>query len=361
MPGTGATVRGALLAATLACSVATAAEEKLTVFQGAPENGGDFGAISYRNPGGETFHEQWQLTAQLADGALLTIVFGVHNAGPGDGHGTVVARYLPAQGAPVIEAIDAGEPQSGTGAFDLRLGRSALALKGGSYDISVRGAQIGFVGRIEPLAPSYAAGDGKISGTAKERYFGWEVIVPRGRLEGELTTGDTRRKVEGYAYIDHTESTLLESEFSRTWRSLRLHAPDWTVNFLLIDGLPGSSRFVLVQRIEAGGSMRASTDCTLSGDWQRFETRGATPPGEWGFACRFDDGSLDARIVPVRIVDRVRGFENLPSMTRFVARLFASEPRGYVILHSHTVELSVAGKKTTLRGSGYDEFLELER
>ena len=91
-------LRRTLLAAAFISLAATRADSSLTVFRGAPQNGGVFDAISYDNPGDETFNEHWQLTAHLVDGALLSIFFAVHNAGPGDGHSGMLLRYLPQNG-----------------------------------------------------------------------------------------------------------------------------------------------------------------------------------------------------------------------------------------------------------------------
>ena len=286
--------RGTLLLAAFISSPVPPVEGSLSVFRGAPRNGGVFDAISYDNPGDESFNEHWQLTAHLDDGSLLSIFFAVHNAGPGDGHSGILLRYIPTAGKPIVKVIDSRAPTSGTGAFNVRFGQDFLARRGKPYLVSVRSPQVSFVGSMDPLAPSYVAGDGKILDERTKKYFSWEAIVPRGHLRGELSTGDTRREVNGYAYLDHSEATLPVPDVSRAWRSLRLHTQEWTVNLLAIDGLPtsGSSPLALVQLVDANGLIRASADCTLSGEWSRVDTSGETAPAEWGFVCRFEEGRL---------------------------------------------------------------------
>jgi len=319
-------------------------------------------AIPYSNTGVKTFVEQWLLTAHLRDGGLLTVLFLVHNAGPGTGYAGVVVRLIE-PGKKNIDIIPSDEPKSETGPFDLRFGPSVLRSKGGIYDISARGPKIGFVGRLEPLAPPYTAGDGLISDAASGRYISLGVMVPRGRLRGDLTMGDITRKIEGLANLEHAEATLPAAHISRTWRTVRLHSEEWTLNLLAIEGLPspGPSPLVFVHLANTSGSLLASTRCSLSGDWLRFDPAGEPPAGQWGFACPFENGRLDARIVPSRIADHSRGFEGLPFFIRVVARLVSPEPLSYLIQHSHEVNFYLSGKQMTLRGRGYDEFLEFNR
>lgn len=354
---------GALMVTAFIAPTAIPAERGITVFRGAPQNGSAVDTISYNNPGDETFNEGWQLTAQLRNGALLSIFFAVYNVGPGDGHGGILLRYLPRTGMSITRIIDSVEAKSATGTSGVQFGQSALALSGQFVDISIRGPQVSFVGRIRPLAPPYSPGDGRISDAASGKYLAWDVIVPRGYLRGELNAGNIHQRVEGYAYLDHSDATLLASDFSRTWRSLRLHTQEWTLDFLSIGGLRGGtrSRFIAAQLIDAGGSIRASTDCVPSGKWLHFGPSREAPSAQWGFACRFQDGSLDAQIVPIRVVAQSRPFDVLPPLARFVMRLLSVEPYDYVILHSYVVRLSLSAKKTVLRGSGYDEFVEFRR
>ena len=339
------------------------AETSLTVFRGAPQNSGLSSAIDYKNPRVKTFIEQWLLTAYLSDGSLLTVLFLVHNAGPGSGYAGVMVRFMPPGREKIMEIIGSDEPQSGADPFDLRFGPSFLRSKDGAYEVSARGPKIGFDGRLEPLAAPYTAGDGRIVDTVSGKYMSWGVMVPRGRLRGELTTGGVSRKIEGFANLEHAEATLPAADISRTWRTVRLHTEEWTVNFLAIDGLPrpGPSPLVLVHVADANGSLLASNDCSLSGDWLRFDPAGEPPAAQWGFACRFANEMLDARIVPIRSADHSRGFDGLPFFIRIAARLLSPEPLGYLIHHSHEVSLHTVPRQATLRGRGYDEFLEFKR
>jgi hypothetical protein len=351
----------AVIAPLLSLSAGAAGEIRLTVFPGAPLNSGLSSAISYSNPGVKTFVEQWLLTAYLSDGALLTVLFLVHNAGLVNGNAGVLVRYLPPAQAPIVELIASKEPKSRSNPFDLLFDPSFLSFADGSYQISARGSNIGFTGRLEPLAAPYTAGDGRISDTASKKYMSWEVMVPRGRVRGELIIGKTGQQIEGYANLEHAEATLLASDISRAWRTVRIQTDAWTLHFLAIDFLPalGRAPFVLVHLTDAGGSLLFSSDCTLSGEWRRFEPSPENPPAaQWGFSCRFTRGRLDARIVPVSVVERSRLFDGLPLLLRLAARLLSREPYGYLIYHSNTVSLSMATTTFEMSGPGYDEFLE---
>src|SRR2546427_12151634 len=98
-------LRGPLLATAFVLSAAVSAETRLAVFRGAPQNSGMSSAIPYSNPGVKTFVEQWLLTAHLRDGGLLTVLFLVHNAGPGTGYAGVVVRLIEPGGKKNIDKI----------------------------------------------------------------------------------------------------------------------------------------------------------------------------------------------------------------------------------------------------------------
>ncbi len=320
--------------------------------------------FQFHNPGDESFNTQWQIVSHLDDHSLLTIVFGIHNYGYGDGHGMIAIRYLPSKGERIVHIIENIKPSVENDGSGIRFGNNQIVFDKNRYQISVKSEKLSLNAWIEALSKPVIIGNGRFFEVSKDQFISLEIPIPRGIISGTLQTENQTSLFTGFAYMDHSKATLNAAEISEIWRSFRIHSNEYTLNFLAIDGLKGSadSRYILAQYINSDGQMATSNDCELDGNWDKisYTSSDKKTDEKWSLSCRFKDGPMIVNIQEMQIVDEIQAFGHLSSISRMIGRLITNEPKGFVNLHHHIIDVRFSTQNITFQGTGYDELLDLK-
>ena len=325
----------------------------ISYFIGAPKNLFNNDLLAYENFGEESFVEQWQLLSRLDNGGLLSVFFGVHNAGFGDEHVVIVLKYVDPHGNSIVDSILGKEINTTLEPFSLEVDKHFLRKTTDGYRIFVQGEKLAVEGVITPQSLAYRAGDGRIKRNEEHAHITISSVLPRGRLEGELQVSEESRAITGYVYIDHSEAVLPAYEFSQSWRSLRVHHDGFSINFLSIELLPefNNERINLLHLVTPEGLSRATLNCNFDSE------PGLSPSSAWSVRCADIDFGVNIKVEPLQIVYRTSSLEQLGPFEQFVAKMVIPEPIGFTIHHRHQITVHAPGLSIDESAHGYSEML----
>lgn len=362
---------GALCVSLVAAS-GLGASPSWTAFAGAPVNGFRPDVAAYVPSKEEAFFEQWQFLAWPEEGGLLSVVLSVHNGGPGSEKPGIAMRYVPPTGRAAVAQASVDGLESQAEPFRLAMRGAELRAEGGVWKLVAGAKEMRVEIELTPDAPAYQPGDGTIRGAdGKGGSVVISMLVPRGRVSGTLEVGGKKLRLAGFGYLDHVEGDLPLRDFSRRWRSARMHGPEWSAHFVAIEMPPGAEpRHVGFALVTGNSGPRfASARCQFAGEVPPVEREVGSVDAAWTFLCEGEGGAtLRGKLRPTRVLFRASIYDTLSGLDRLLAKAFAKQAIGTVLLEEHALELSSAQAKgeakeeakSLLTGSSFAELLYLE-
>lgn len=312
----------------------------------------------------KTYQESWTAILRSDAGHVLYVSFLYTNLGVLSGSAALaVSITRPGGQAQALRFDhDAGDFRQDAKAGRIAIGDSSMTLHGGRLDLVLREEGLSADLSLRAWMPGVKLYDGRVwLDNERTEYVDLWFHVPRGDLSGTLTMGGRREELKGAGYVDHLAQTTLSPTYSTRWWTVRLFAPDHTVD-LLAWKAPKSMKGVVISHLLVTDRTRV---LALDDAVELRPGRFRDDPKGHRYATRFDLSwkgrglELKGDVTSRRLQERDAVLDRLSWVERKVAGLVAGNPVVYRMEGEAHLRLTRDGAAVPVVGAALMESLVL--
>ena len=209
----------------------------VSIFAGAPQPVTEKD-LAWHPMSTELYTENWSFLSAFDDGSFSFSSLVISNAGLGDSKPSVDVSYWAPNGKVTADLLMKKKKDlvASTENMQISVGKSSAARKGDRVMLFADGGKVRTDLAFKMEAGPWQFADGRITMNKPEDFWKYVIITPRAQVSGTITTPEGSRTVHGKGYIDHTWSNLAFFSFSKKWKSLRIHGPELSLNFVEFEG-----------------------------------------------------------------------------------------------------------------------------
>lgn len=339
----------------LAASVAFGA---VMIFKGDPVPVGpdDFGIHPMPD---EMYTENWGFLSAHDDGSYGFVNFVVSNAGFGDQKPSVDLTYWTPQGDVVTSAkLYKGDVFKGAkDALSLSVGKCVVETADGRIRINAVGDGVSASLSFTPTAKPWQHNSGRVILGKPSDFWHWVVLSPRAKVTGAFVTQGMKHDVSGSAYLDHTWSNQAFFNFSKKWLSLRIHGPEYSMNFVEFEGTgPLAGRIVRSLYIaDEKGVVYFTSDVKIEKTKIEQGKNGRTFP----LTYRIVTSKCTLNVSVEKNVQQVDMLSQMGAVERAVIKKFVTNPYVYRFLTAYEATVEISGETKRFSGKAASEMLFL--
>jgi len=196
-------------------------------------------------------------------------------------------------------------------------------------------------------------------GSPQGDWYDLLVMIPLGRVSGEMKIGGKRKQISGFGYADHSTQTIWFPRQCEELYALRSFNQRWAINFLDYHSPPafGNQRVSWLMVIKDGKIIYATDNYDLEPyDWKAESGSGRKYPRKARLAINDQGFKLEGEIKASRLLDFMDMRDQVPKWLQSTLNRLIRQPAFIRQKAEASWKISYDGREELVSGRGIFEY-----